>query len=196
MRIRVMLTYICFRRYIISVNGQTNTLIKQFFSFNEMDFGTSIASRRKRIFGRTQDEVAALSGDIIRKSDLWFKEYNNEGDFVNEKLARLDKQAILTSASRTWMFPDQTRLIDDQGYVFSVSGAEHVYSLDIPAIIDIAWLSDEVMIALHRNGSLTALSQELVVTGTISLDTNPSNIAVARGKVFAFELFPINSESH
>lgn len=181
------LVFINAGQYFLTVNGKTNKNIKQYFAFNEMQFGTSMSTRHKKIFGRIPDEVAVVSGDIVRRSDMWFKEYNEEGTFVNEELARLDKEASsLESASKTWMFPDQTRLVDNKGYVFSVATAEHVYTLDVPDILDIAWLGGEVMIVLQGNGRLVSISQELRVTGILDLETFPTKVAVANGEVFTF----------
>ena len=178
------LVFINAGRYLISVDANTNTLIKEFYSNHEFTLGTSISNRHNRVFGRTQNEMA--SGRVIRRSDLWFKEYNDRGEFVSEKVSRLNEQAGLQSAARTWLFPDQTRLVDDKGYVFSVANGDLVYSIDTQEILDVAWVGDEAMIALHANGLLTSISQELVPTGNMTLDFSPTNLAVNNGEAYTF----------
>jgi len=173
-------------KFFISVDGELNTQIKKFFSYSTLVKGTSISVRHKRIFGRTPDEVGMVSGEIIRRSTLGFREYDQWGDFVGAKAPALHQDISIKRASKTWVFPDQTRVVDDQGYVFSVSGAEHVYSIETPEILDLAWLGGEIMIALHPNGSLTAISQELVTTGSHTFDISPANIAIGSGEVVAF----------
>jgi hypothetical protein len=172
---------------IVSVNGRTNTKIDDILTLNELVFGTSISHRHKRIFGRAADEVDTASGDIIRRSGVWFKEYDAQGSFVGEKLSERSSMMTVGAASKTWMFPDETRLVDDHGYVFSVTNnAEHVYTVDTRELLDIAWVGDDVMIALHRNGSLSSISQELTVTGSLNLNYTPANIALNSGEVLTF----------
>ncbi|CAB9523103.1 expressed unknown protein [Seminavis robusta] len=174
-------------QHLISVNRRTNNMVKNVFSYNELVLGASLSSRRRRLFGRTPVELAPVSGDVIRPSELWFKEYDAQGRFVSEKLSEIGENVDVGTASKTWIFPDQTRVIDDHGFVFSVTNnAEHVYTVDTPKILDIAWLGGEVMVALHKNGSLSSISQELVSRGSLTLDFAPSNIAVNNGEVLTF----------
>ena len=171
-------------RFVISVHASTNELINEFYSNNEFVQGASISDRHKRLFGRTQDETA--SGGIISPSDLVFKEYNDEGAFVKEKITDINEEAGVKTATRTWLFPDQTRLVDDEGYVFSVATGEFVYWINTEEIIDVAWLGGDHMITLHANGHLTSISPQLVSTGNMTLDFTPSKLAVTNGETFAF----------
>jgi hypothetical protein len=174
-------------RHIVSVHGKTNTKIDEvIMNSNEFVFGISISHRHKRIFGRTQQEVDPASGDNIHQSYLWFNEYDAQGSFIGEKLTERSSMVNVGAASKAWMFPDETRTIDDHGYVFSVTNnAEHVYTVHTPEVIDIVWVGED-MIALHRNGSLSSISQELSVSGFLNLNYTPANIALNSEEVLTF----------
>ena len=171
-------------RYVISVHASTNKLINEFYSNNELVLGTSISDRHNRLFGRTQGERA--SSGIISPSNLVFKEYNDDGRFEREKITNLKEDNGVNSATRTWLFPDQTRVVDDEGYIFSVATGEFVYWINTEEIVDVAWVGGDQMITLHANGHLTSISPQLVSTGNMTLDFAPSKLAVTNGETFAF----------
>jgi len=171
-------------RTIITLDANTGSLVGQFSSESALVQGTSISSKHKRIFGRTKEE--RTSGRFNHRSELVYKEFNDQGSFVDEIVTTPTEKADFSTAAKTWMFPDQTRVLDDKGFVFSATSGDLVYSIACPEILDLTWLDNGEMIALHEDGLLTFVSKELVAVEVSKIAFAPLNIATVNGTLYTF----------
>lgn len=156
-----------------SINKATNTIVDTVDDYLSATHGSSIAPGMNRIFGRTLG---------LSPSDITYIAYNDDGTFgfAGESPYHGD----YPGASRTWVFPDDAKVVDDSGTIYSTSGLTRLNSFG-SRIDDIDFLGTDVPIVLRGN-TLTAYSQAILPTGSVSLSYEPTDIFVNDASVIAF----------
>lgn len=88
------------------------------------------------------------------------------------------------SASRTWMFPDEARVVDSAGYIYSTSGLYFLGRLGA-GIADLSFVGGDVPIVLFSN-RVTAYTSAFVPTGATSVAADVRGIEVAGNDLLTF----------
>ena len=158
-----------------SIDKDTNTLIANFENYIDSVMGASIAPSIDKIFGRS-------SG--VSPSDITFVNYNSDGTFAGG--GDSPHHGDYPSASRTWVFPDAGKVVDNSGTIYSASSLTYLKSFG-SSITDLVFYGDEIPILL--NGStLTAYTSSILPTGNVALDHAPTKIYVNGNDVLTFTL--------
>jgi len=157
----------------VSINKTTETLIDTVDDYLDTIYGSSISPTLNRIFGRT-------SG--TSPSDISFLEYDDDGFFgIN---SGSPYHGDYPSANKTWVFPDESKVIDSSGIVYATQSLDYLNSLGT-SIDDIAFYQDEIPIVLN-GATLTSYSNSLLLAGSTTLDRSPERIFVNDENVLAF----------
>lgn len=156
----------------VSVNKTTNTLIDAIEIHNAVN-GSSIAVGENRIFGRTEG---------VSPSDITYLQYNDDGTFAGN--GDSPYHGDYPGASTTWVFPNDAKVVDDSGTVYSTSGLTRLNSFG-STIDDIDFLGADIPILL-KGDKLTAYSSGILPTGSATLGYTPSNIFVNTASVITF----------
>lgn len=162
----------------ISVDKTTNTVIDTIDDYLETVYGSSIAPEANRIFGRTWG---------TSPSDITYVEYDDNGQFTanNDSPYHGD----YPRASRTWVFPNDSKVVDDSGTIYSTSGLTRLNSF-ATTIDDIDFLGADVPIVLSGD-TLTAYTSGILPTGSTTLSGTPSEIFVNDTNVITFTPDPL-----
>jgi len=160
----------------LSLNRTTNTLIDSSSKYvDSFRSPTSISRLHNRIIGRT-------SG--ISLSDVIFISYNDTGRFSSS--GDSPQHGDYASAEKTWVFPDESRVIDDSGNIYTTTSLRHVNAI-MSKIRDLDWLGADVLIVLEEDSArVTAYSSALLPTGSFDLTYNPLTIKASSNDVVTF----------
>lgn len=168
--------YLCYTSYpngsIISLDKLTGTRIASKDYLYAMLVGTSIAPSKGKLFGRD----TGLSPADIRQVVL-----NSDGTLGNATDSPY--HGAYPSASRTWVFPGDARVVDDSGIVYNTSDLTYNNSF-AGAISDLAFYGDLPIVL--RGSTLIAYSNTFQETGRYTLAQQPRNIYVASSTIYAF----------
>ena len=135
-------------------------------------YGASYAPGINRLFGRT-------SG--ISPSDIVSASYTDAGIISGPWGSRY--HGNYPGASRTFVFPDERRVVDTSGTVYTTGSLTYAGSFG-GAVDDVVWNGD-VPIVL-RSGALIAFRNSLTEAGRTTLAGAGEKLAVAGGNVFVF----------
>lgn len=158
---------------VTSINKVNNVVIDEFENYIDALAGASIAPGINKIFGRS-------SG--VSPSDITYASYNSDGMFLLG--GDSPHHGDYPGASRTWVFPDEAKVVDDSGTVYS-TGDLHYLNSFAGRIDDLAFLGTDVPIVL-RDGRLIAYSNALLPTGSHALSFTAKSIEVFGTNVVVF----------
>jgi uncharacterized ParB-like nuclease family protein len=136
-------------------------------------YGASHAPQANRLYGRTQG---------ISPADIVSSSYTDAG--VVAGVVGSPYHGSYPGAAKTWVFPNESRVVDSSGTVYGAEGLPYVGSL-AGTVTDIAFNGD-VPIVL-RGGEVIAFTNTLVETGRAPAgSTTGGEIQVAGGEAFVF----------
>jgi hypothetical protein len=157
----------------ISINKNTNTIIDTMENYVDSVYGSSISTTANKIFGRSAG---------ISPADITYAAYDDNGNFG--AAGDSPYHGAYPSASRTWVFPLGTKVVDDSGGVYSTANLTRLNSFGT-MISDIAFLGSDVPIVLSGN-TLTAYSSTILPAGSKTLAAPATEILVNSTNVIAF----------
>jgi len=129
-----------------------------------------------RVFGRTTNEPF----------EIVYQEYGDDGSLFG--FAEGPTNHVSQNATQTWVFPDESQVVDDFGRVYAADDLELVGSIGT-GVVDITFPTAEHAIVL-ANQSLKAYASNLEFIGGVSLDYTPERIFVNDERVITFTLSP------
>jgi hypothetical protein len=156
----------------ISIDKNTDTVVDTLSYFYSLR-GTSISPESNRLFARSTG---------VSPSDIHYVGYDDSGMFTgaNQSVYHGD----YPGASATWVFPDNSKVVDSAGIIYSTGSLTYVSSFN-GTVTDIDFLADEIPIVLQGN-TLTAFNTFHLPTGSLELDHSPSEIYVNDSSVITF----------
>lgn len=161
---------------LLSIDKSRNTVIDSFNSYPDAVYGSAIAPSVNRIFGRT----AGLS-----PSDIHYVEYTDAGTFAGA--GDSPYHGDYPTASRVWVYPDGSRVVDDSGVVYSTDGL--VYLNKLGAIDDVDFLGAKIPIVLYGS-TVTSYTAASLPSGSLTLARPATKIFVNETAVVAFSADP------
>lgn len=160
-----------------SYSTSNNALIDTHEDYPHGMEGASHSASANRIFGRTAG---------ISPSDIDTLTYDDSGNFQQQ--ADSPYHGDYPSASRTWSWPDGSKVVDNSGTVYV--GADLSYAGTLPHnITDVSFVGADVPVVL-RDGQVFAFNQALIETGRVSLALPARNITIRGDALFAFSEDP------
>ena len=138
-----------------TVNRTSNTVIDRFGGLSRVT-GSSIARSKNRIVGRTRGRSP---------SDIYLLAYNDDGTKNNS--FESPYHGDYPDAFKTFVFPDEDRVVDSSGTIYSVDDLTYAGKLLAP-VKDIEWLGGTIPIVLHLE-TLIAYNLGLLPTGSAQL---------------------------
>ncbi len=163
---------------LTTLRKSDNTRIDHFGYVGYGSVGASIAPNANRIFGRT--------GRYTSPSGMTYVQYKDDGTFAANGNSLYYGSSPF--ATRTWVFPGQTKVVDDAGTVASAGNLLYLGSLG-DGITDLDFYGTDIPIVL-RGSRLQAYTSTLLPAGSCSLPTSPQAIYVAGKNVLAFTAAP------
>ncbi|MEQ1751715.1 MAG: hypothetical protein ABL974_20005, partial [Prosthecobacter sp.] len=157
----------------ISINKSTNTQIATFENYIDAVAGSSIALTANKIFGRTLG---------ISPSDITYVSYTDAGAFTVGGASPY--HGDYPSATKTWVFPNDARVVDNSGTVYGTGDLTYAGSFG-GVITDIAFHGVDIPIVL-RNSELISYTSTLLPAGSKTLSYSPFKIAVSGANVTTF----------
>lgn len=157
----------------ISFNKSTNTIIDTLENYVDSVFGSSISRTANKIFGRSEG---------ISPSDITYASYDDNGTFTGG--GDSPYHGDYPDATRTWVFPTGSKVVDDSGAVYSSSNLTRLNSFGT-TIDDIAFVGDDVPIVLSGR-KLTAYTSTILPAGSAPLKSAATDILVNDRHVIAF----------
>jgi hypothetical protein len=161
---------------LISVDKSNNQVITTFSQNTpSAPMGTSSAPTLNKLFGcrpfssNNFEEVVSVS-------------YNDDGTFVGATDSPYN--ANFPTATKTWVFPNEDRFVDNVGVVYSTADMTYVKSFDSD-ISDLCFSGTDIPILLSGN-RLTVYTTALLPAGSTQLDVTPKTIYVQGTDVLAF----------
>ncbi|MDB6155937.1 MAG: hypothetical protein JWL90_4390, partial [Chthoniobacteraceae bacterium] len=156
-----------------SVAKSTNTVIASFENYIDSLAGSSIAPSINKIFGRSLG---------VSPADITYASYTDAGQFIEG--GDSPHHGDYPSAMQTWVFPDNGRVVDDSGTIYSASSLTYVASFG-GRIDDLAFYGGNIPI-VARGSELIAYSPALLPTGSKQLGYSPKTIFISDDQVAAF----------
>ncbi|MBC2606583.1 fibronectin type III domain-containing protein [Pelagicoccus albus] len=157
-----------------SYNKSTFAEIDTFENYVAGIAGPSLAPSKRKIFGRSRG---------YSPSDINYLEYDADGNFIGS--GESPYHGDYPGASRTWTFPDDSKVADDSGTVYNT--ADLTYNNSFGAqLTALAFYGNDVPIALIED-TLYSYSNTLLETGSYALTVpSPKDIVVVGEKVIVF----------
>ncbi len=167
----------------VSINKSTNTLIDSVENYVYAVSGSSIAPSKNTIYGRSLG---------ISPADITFVTYTDTGHF---DFAQGDSSyhGDYPDATRTWVFPDESKVVDSAGIVYATSYLTYVNR--VGTIQDIDFLESQLPFILYGK-EVTAYSRALLPTGRVTLESAASKIFVTTDSVIVFFPDPVASNGY
>ncbi|MEO1616083.1 MAG: hypothetical protein AAFV88_09555, partial [Planctomycetota bacterium] len=163
----------------VSINKVNQTVIDTAEEYIDSIYGSSIDRTNNRLFGRT-------SG--ISPSDITFLDCGESGVFGNS--GGSPYHGDYPGASKTWVFPDDSKVVDDSGTVYSTDSLTWLNSFGT-RISDIAFRGNDIPIVVDGS-TLMAFDNSLLPAGMAELDHSPQEIFVNSTNVITFTESPAN----
>jgi hypothetical protein len=157
----------------VSLNKTTNAQIATFEQYIDSVFGSAIAVSANKIFGRTQG---------ISPADISFVSYTDAGTFTAG--GESPYHGDYPSANKTWVFPNDAKVVDDSGTVYSTGDLTYVGSFG-GTITDLTYYGSDVPIVLRSN-QLMSFTSSLLPAGSKTLAYAPFRIFTASTDVLTF----------
>ena len=166
--------YIIYGNYaVLSVSKSNNTIVQNNTNGNYSLGGLSIAPTAGKIFGRS---LGVSPADIL---SIALAGNGTTGATIDSPY-----HGTYPTATRTWVFPNDSRVVDSTGIVYSTANLTYMASFG-SAISDIQFLGSDVPIVLNGN-KLTAFANTLLPAGTTVLSFTPQNIYLDAADVVCF----------
>ncbi len=143
------------------------------FTFRYGGSGYSVAPGLNRAFFRSTG---------ISPSDIQYMEIGTDGKLV--KGTDSPYHGSYPGASKTFVFPNGARVVDDSGTVYSTDSLSYTNSLGLP-FSDLAFYGADIPIILRGN-KLQAYTNTLLEEGSFTLDAAGLRIAVAGSDALVF----------
>ncbi|MEM6468543.1 MAG: hypothetical protein AAF802_03165 [Planctomycetota bacterium] len=160
-----------------SIDKTTNSVIDtagdSFPERNDVTSGVSVDQTHNRVIGRS---AGTGPGDIA------FIEYDDEGFFGDS--GRNLNHGRFRNTSRTWVFPEDSRVVDDSGNIYSTDSLIWRNSLGTQ-VSDVAFRDGGLPVVLGGS-TLTLYDGSLLPEGTTQLDYTPEEIFVNSDNVITF----------
>jgi uncharacterized ParB-like nuclease family protein len=154
-------------------NRHTGALLSTEETYVDSLYGASHAPGSNRIFGRTEGVSPA---DIVGTS------YSDTGLVANTQGSPY--HGDFPSATKTWVFPNETRVVDSSGTVYGTEGLPYAGSL-AGAVTDIDFNGDVPVVL--RGSEVIAFTNTLVEAGRASAGTTTgAELYVAGGNALVF----------
>ncbi|MBW8883811.1 MAG: hypothetical protein JF612_03325 [Planctomycetia bacterium] len=157
----------------LSIDKTTNTLIDSRDQYVESVYGSSISPQTNRILGR--------SGGIS-PSDITYVSYDDTGKFTGG--GDSPYHGDYPGASKTWVFPGGTKVVDDSGTLYSTDSLTWLKAFGT-TITDIGFSGTDIPIVLSGK-TLTAYTSAILPTGSVTLTYSPADIFVNATDVITF----------
>ena len=157
----------------ISISKQTNTIVDTVENYVDSVYGSSISPSANRIFGHRLG---------ISPPDITYMGYDDAGNFTGG--GDSPYHGDYSGASRTWVFPQGTKVVDDSGGVYAASNLTRLNSFNT-AIDDVTFVGSDVPIVLRAN-TLTAYSATILPTGSKTLARPATQVLANGSNVIAF----------
>jgi hypothetical protein len=157
----------------VSINKSNNAIIDSVENYINALSGSSIAPTRNTIYGRSIG---------ISPADITYVTYTDDGHFGFDR-GDGPYHGDYPTASRTWVFPDESKVIDDSGIIYATSNLTYLNRLD--PIQDIDFFQLQLPFVLNGN-EVTAYSRAFLPTGSVTLDAAASKIFVNADSVIVF----------
>jgi fibronectin type 3 domain-containing protein len=158
---------------LTSLSKSNNAVIDQVENYINALGGASIARSRNKLFGRSMG---------ISPADITYVTYQDDGTFAGGGDSRY--HGDYPGAQRTWVFPGDTKVVDDAGIVYTTDDLTYVGSFG-GTIRDLDFYGADVPVVL-QGSRLTAFTRALLPTGSFDLPVEPKTIYVADTNVLAF----------
>ncbi len=156
-----------------SIHKITNTVIDTVSRYIHSVHGSYIVPTANRIVGRSMG---------ISPSDITYIDYTDSGTFANNGDSPYHGE--YPGASRAWGFPNDQRVVDSAGIVYSTNSLNHLGSFG-GVVNDIAFHEGSLPVVLRGN-RLIAHNASLEILGSRSLGYSPFRIAIHGGDVITF----------
>lgn len=156
-----------------SLDKTTGALLDETENYVHSANGGSIAPEINAIFGRTTG---------VSPSDITKTTYQDDGQFVSTMDS--PHHGDYPGATRTWVFPDAKRVVDNSGTVYAASTLNYVGSFG-QSFVDVAFYGDELPVFITES-RVVGLNAGLLPTGYIDLDFIPGEIQVYGETIFLF----------
>jgi len=157
----------------VSINKSNNAIIDSVENYINALSGSSIAPSRNTIYGRSIG---------ISPADITYVTYTDDGHFGFDR-GDGPYHGDYPTASRTWVFPDESKVIDDSGIIYATTNLTYLNRLD--TIQDIDFFQLQLPFVLNGN-EVTAYSRAFLPTGSVTLDTAATKIFVNADSVMVF----------
>lgn len=157
----------------ISLNKTTNAQIATFEQYIDSVFGSAIAVSANKIFGRNQG---------VSPADISFVSYTDAGAFTAG--GESPYNGAYPSAAKTWVFPNDAKVVDDSGTVYSTGDLTYAGSFS-GTITDLTFYGVDVPIVLRSN-QLISFTSSLLPAGSKTLAYAPFRIFTASTDVLTF----------
>lgn len=156
-----------------SIDKSNNSVIATFENYVDAVGGAAIAPSINKIFGRSLG---------ISPPDITYVTYNSDGTFVAG--GDSPQHGAYPGASQTWVFPAETKVVDDSGTVYNTGDLTYLSSFG-GTISDLAFYGIDIPIVL-RGSQVIAYNSALLPTGNFTLPVTPKTIYVVGTNVVAF----------
>ncbi|MGB7344628.1 MAG: GEVED domain-containing protein [Pirellulaceae bacterium] len=157
----------------LSIDKTNNTVIDDVEDYLDTIYGASIDVTHNRLFGRTRG---------TSPSDITYLSYDDDGKFLSNEGSAY--HGAYPGATQTWVFPSDSRVVDDSGTVYATESLQYLGSLGTN-VTDIDFLEVHLPIVLSNN-KLTAFSNAMLPTGEYDLEGNFLHLMVDNGSAFVF----------
>lgn len=157
----------------VSINKNNNTVIDSVETYINALSGSSIAPSLNTLYGRSIG---------ISPPDITYQSYDNNGRFTSKK-GDSPYHGSYPGATRTWIFPDETKVVDDSGIVYATSNL--TYANRLSRIQDVDFLGGQLPFVLFGK-DIVAHSRSFLPTGVVTLASNADKIFISSDSVIAF----------
>lgn len=158
-----------------SVDKTDNSVVANFSNYIDALGGASIAPSINKMFGRSLG---------VSPADITYVNYNTDGTFAGGGDGPY--HGSYPGASKTWVFPDDAKVVDSSGTIYSTSSLGYLGSFG-SSVADIEFYGDEIPILLSGN-TLTAYTISVLPTGSTTLDHSPNKIYIEGQDILTFTL--------
>jgi hypothetical protein len=159
--------------HFASLQKLSGTLLYEHEAYIESSFGSSILPDQNKIFGRNRG---------TSPSDIIVTTYTDSGEFISS--VDSPHHGDFPGATRTWVFPNGARVVDDSGTVYSTGSLNYQGAFG-ESFVDVAFQGDDLPVFITEN-RVVGLNAALLPTGYIDLSFSPEEIQIHDDTVFLF----------
>ncbi len=165
--------YAYYSSYLTSIAKSDNSVVETYDFFYSMK-GLSFSKLQKRLFARNLG---------VSPSDILYLDLPDDGTLpTNQKDSPY--HGDYPSANRTFLFPNEARIVDDAGIIYATSNLSYVGSL-AGAFTDLSFYGDLPIVL--RDNKLVAYSNSMLETGSFDyMDSSVRRITVHGESIFGF----------